>query len=107
MFKFAVVEIKGKQYLTKPDSKLKVDFLGDVKSLNCDKVLLLVGEDKIDIGKPYLSSKITFDVLGKEKGEKLRVAKFHAKANYRKVRGHRSIYSLISPKNGKEKSDVK
>lgn len=98
MFRFAIVEIKGKQYLTKPNTQLKVDYLGDVKNLECDRVLLLVNGENIELGKPYLSSKIVFDVEGEEKGEKIRVAKFHAKANYRKVKGHRAIHSIISHK---------
>lgn len=98
MFKFAVVEIKGKQYLTKPGSELKVDYLGNVKDLECDKVLLLVSDDTLDLGRPYLSSRIVFDVQRAEKGEKIRVAKFHAKANYRRVKGHRAVYSIIAPK---------
>ncbi|MBI2600922.1 50S ribosomal protein L21 [Candidatus Daviesbacteria bacterium] len=90
MLNFAVCEINKKQYLIYPGKKFSVDFLGEgVKSLEAS-VLLLSEDGNIKIGKPYLDKKITLECLGDKRGEKIRVAKFHAKANYRKVTGSRA-----------------
>ncbi len=95
MLDFAVVEIAGRQYKVKPGQKLSVNFLGDVKSLDCDKVLLISEGDKLQIGSPYLKEKLAFDILASTRGKKLRVATYHAKANTRKVKGSRQYNSLV------------
>lgn len=99
MFKYAVVKIAGKQYTVKPDQELKVNSLGDVKELEVSQILMLVGEDgKIQVGTPYLSDSLKFDVISSGRDKKIRVAKFHAKANYRRVRGSRAHYTVVSTK---------
>lgn len=95
MMTYAVVEISGRQYKVTPGKELEVDLLGDIKSLDCDKVLLMVEGDKLEVGNPYLKSKLTFEVLGSERKRKIRVAKYHAKANTRKVTGSRREVSKI------------
>ncbi len=67
-----------------------MDWLGQ-ESKNIEvSTLLLSDEGKIKIGTPYLKDKITLENLGMVRGKKIRVAKFHAKANFRKVTGSRS-----------------
>lgn len=92
---YAIVEISGRQYKVEPGRALSVDFLGDIKTLECDKVMLVSDGSKIELGKPYLKDKLTFDVLGFEKGKKIRVATYHAKANYRRVKGARRVTTTI------------
>ena len=93
--KYAVVEIAGRQYIVEPGRELLVNNLGDIKSLECERVLLLSEGDKLSFGEPYLKEKISFDVLEQVKGKKIRVAKYHAKANTRKVKGSRAVLSKI------------
>ncbi len=95
MLKYAVVEISGRQYKVEPNKPFLVSFLGEVKKMECDKVLLLSDGDKIQVGMPYLKNKLSFDVLNTKKGEKIRVMTYKAKANTRKVRGSRAKYSKI------------
>src|SRR5579884_2942905 len=95
MIKYAVVEIAGRQYLVEPGKEILVNSLGDVKSLECDKVLLLADDKALNIGKPFLKDKLNFEVLEAVKGDKIRVAKYHAKANTRKVKGSRVLMSKI------------
>ncbi len=93
--KYAICEISGKQYLVKPGESLEVDNLGEEKALSVDKVLLMANGDKIEIGKPYLKEIINFEVLENVKKPKIRVATYHAKANYRRVKGFRRQVSRI------------
>lgn len=95
MLNYLVVEIKGKQYQIGPKQKVRVDFLGEVKKIECDKVLLKSEGDKLEIGSPYLKDKVVFDVVENVKADKIRVAKFHAKANTRKVTGFTKKLSVI------------
>lgn len=99
MLNYAICEISGKQYKVIPNQPLEVDLLEDLKTLEVP-VLLLLEDGKIKVGKPYLKEKLTLKLLENTKGEKIRVAKFHAKANYRKVTGSR-------PKRTKVILDVK
>ncbi len=52
-------------------------------------MVLLSQDGKIQLGKPYLKKKLTLKFVQNLKGEKIRVSKFHAKANYRKTTGIR------------------
>lgn len=95
MLNYAVLEISGKQYLVTPNIPLEVDFLGEDKKSFDASVLLSSEGGKLKLGNPYLKEKLSLDVLENLRGEKIRVAKFHAKANYRKVRGHRSKLTKV------------
>ena len=90
MLTYAICEINGKQIKVMPNQPIEVDFLGDGQKKIEAQVLLLSEEGKLSIGTPYLREKLTLDFLDNIKGDKIRVAKFHAKANYRKVIGHRA-----------------
>ena len=89
MFNFAICEISGKQYKLIPNEPFLVDFLGEEEKKIEALVLLLSEGGKVKIGTPFLKEKLTLEVLETVKASKIRVAKFHAKANYRKVSGMR------------------
>lgn len=98
MFDFAICEISGKQYKVEPGKSFEVDWLGDdIKKLEAS-ILLLSEGGKIKVGKPYLKEKLTLEVLETVRSKKIRVAKFHAKANFRKVTGSRTKRTKISVK---------
>ena len=90
MLNYAICEISGKQYKIVPGKTLGVDFQGELDKDIEASVLLLAEDGKIKIGTPYLKEKLTLKRVGNIKGDKIRVSKFHAKANYRKTIGYRS-----------------
>lgn len=94
MLRYAVCEIAGKQYKVLPGKPFEVDFLGEEKEIEA-KVLLLADEQDMKIGTPYLKESLRFSILETKKGDKIRVAKYHPKANSRRVRGFRAKYSQI------------
>lgn len=99
MLNFAICEISGKQYKVLPNKAIEVDYLGEVDKKIEIPILLLSEDGKVTVGNPYLKEKLTLETLATVKAEKIRVAKFHAKANYRKVAGIRPkktkvIYSV-------------
>ena len=95
MLDYTVLEISGKQYLVYPNQPLVVDFLGEDQKKIDVNILLLSEGGKVKLGNPYLKEKLNLDVIENLRGEKIRVAKFHAKANFRKVRGHKSKLTKI------------
>jgi large subunit ribosomal protein L21 len=95
---YAVITTGGKQYKVVAGQKLEVENLGqEVDSkIAFDKVLLLVNGDKVELGKPFISGAVVnAKVLENGKGEKIRVAKFKAKARFRRVTGHRQHITTI------------
>lgn len=98
MINYAICEISGKQYKVVPGKEIEVDFQeGSEKDLDA-KVLLLSKDDKLEIGAPYLKEALTLKYVENGKGPKIRVSKFHAKANYRKTIGHRAkITTFLLP----------
>lgn len=90
MFDFAICEISGKQYKVLPNQPIEVDWLGEINKKIDAQILLLSQNGKMKIGTPYLKEKLSLDYLETVKVNKIRVAKFHAKANFRKVTGSRA-----------------
>lgn len=95
MLNYAICEILGKQYKVIPGKSFKVDYLGeDPKEIEA-KVLLISEDGNVKIGKPYLDETLKLSWVENIKADKIRVAKFHAKANYRRVRGHRAKLTKV------------
>ncbi len=97
---YAVIKTGGKQYRVSKGAILEVDRLeSEGKDIVLSEVLLLSSEGKIRIGKPVLADvKVKATLLENLKGEKIRVAKFKAKAKYRRVMGFRPHISRLEIK---------
>lgn len=93
MLDYSICEIGGKQYKVIPGNPFEVNFQKDeeIKA----NVLLISDGGKLKLGNPYLKETIKLDRVGDTRGKKIRVAKFHAKANYRKVKGHRAKMTKV------------
>lgn len=95
---YAILRSGGKQYKATKDSVITVERLSYNKGekISFDDILLYVDEDgEIKIGKPTLGISIKGTVLEHQKGEKLRIAKFKAKAKYRRVTGYRQYLTKV------------
>ena len=95
MLNYAICQIQGKQYKVIPDKPFQVDWLGKENKDIESNVLLKAEEGKLEIGTPFLKEKMVLKNLGTIAGEKIRVVKFHAKANYRRVTGIRPKYTQL------------
>lgn len=96
--KYAVIEASGSQMVVEEGKPILVDHMdhqtGD--KVEFDRVLLGVDGDHITIGKPVLDGgRVVGEVIKHEKGDKIRVVKFKAKARYRKARGYRHSYTQV------------
>lgn len=106
--KYAVIETGGKQYKVTSGMELEVENLNVSKDADIffDKVLMIVEDDKLELGTPYLPNiKISATVVDSLKGEKIRVAKFRSKSRHRRVMGHRQLLSKV--KIGELKKEAK
>lgn len=95
---YAVVSINGNQYKVSQGEEILLEGAGGEagKKLKFEGVLLVVDGDKMKVGDPRVKgASVTAEVLGQEKGKKLKVFKFKAKSRYRRTRGHRSSYTRV------------
>lgn len=96
--KYAVVVSGGKQYKVAEGDTIAVDRL-NVKandSYTFDRVLLVVDEGTKTVGTPTVEgAAVVAKVLGEKRGRKVRVAKFKAKARYRKVIGFKAMLTSL------------
>jgi large subunit ribosomal protein L21 len=96
---YAITQTSGKQLVVKPGRWYDIDLIsqgniGDFTYLN--KVLLVRNEDKIQVGRPFLSqSRISAKLIQQVKGRKITVLKTKPKKKYTRVQGHRPKYSRI------------
>jgi len=96
--RYAIVETGGKQYRAEEGKALTVDLLpakiGDSVILN--SVLMVVNDDKIEIGSPRLKgASLKTTVVDQIKGKKILVFKYKPKINYRRHTGHRQKYTKL------------
>ena len=93
---YAVIETGGKQYRVEPGTLLEHERIAGINpgsAVTFGKVLLVVTEDGIKVGDPYLAG---VSVKGKVKeegrGDKITVFRYKSKKGYRRTRGHRQPY---------------
>jgi large subunit ribosomal protein L21 len=93
---YAVIETGGKQYRVEKGMVINVDHVLSNALVDFDKVLLYVNESAVDIGNPYVKGMtVSGKVLGDTRGTKIKVRRFKAKSNYRRVRGYRHLFSQV------------
>ena len=95
---YAIIEDSGTQIKVAQGDIIKIDcreFSGT--TISFDKVLFIGGgESSAKIGLPLVAgAKVTAEVLGEERGEKIAVVKFRRRKNYKRMRGHRQDYIKV------------
>ena len=92
----AVIKTGGKQYVVKPGDVLNVEKL-DLEAgaqVTLDAMLTAEGE-KVEIGMPTLSSKVTAEVMEQGRAKKISVVKYKPKVRYTRRVGHRQPFTKI------------
>ena len=95
---YAIIRSGGKQYKVYKESIFTVErLLSRVgEKILLDDILLYVKDGKVNIGKPKaIGVSVKGTVLNHPKGEKIRIAKFKAKAKYRRVTGYRQYLTKV------------
>jgi large subunit ribosomal protein L21 len=95
---YAVIETGGKQYRVAEGDKLHVEKL-DVEtgaSVDLDKVLMIADGDSIKLGKPFIDgTKVTAEVAGHGRGDKVKIIKFRRRKHHMKHQGHRQWFTEL------------
>lgn len=96
---YVIIQVSGKQYIVKPGRWYNIDFLSN-SAINdilfIQKILLIKSNNKIQIGKPFLTNAVLpVRIIAQPKGNKLNVLKTKPKKGYTRTLGHRSKYTRI------------
>lgn len=95
---YAIIEDSGSQIKVAQGDIIKVD-LREVSgaTLSFDKVLFIGGgEASAKIGQPLIAgAKVTGEILGEFRDDKIAVVKFRRRKNYKRMKGHRQDYLKV------------
>ena len=94
---YAVIKTGGKQYRVEEGQTLLVERLPDEPGATIDLTPLLLagdGDPVLDAAK-LAKSPVKAEIVGHERGKKLRVFKFKPKRGYKKRTGHRQELTRI------------
>jgi len=89
---YAILKIGGKQYKVAAKDVIEVNKLKAEKDekLTLDKVLLVGGGKKIEVGKPYVDgASVEAEVIGHTKAKKVLIYKYLRRKDAHKKTGHR------------------
>ena len=95
---FAVFESGGKQHRVTEGEVVRLERLdGDPgDNIEFERVLIVVEGDNVSVGSPYLDGgKVTGEVVGQGRDDKVRVVKFKRRKNYLRRAGHRQHYTEV------------
>ena len=98
---YAVIETGGKQYKVAPGDVLRVETLDAKKGdmIEIKDVYMIADGDTVSVGKPLLTTaKVTAEVMGDGRGEKLLIFKHRRRKGYRRTNGHRQNFTSIKVK---------
>jgi len=91
---YAVIRTGGKQYRVSPGDVLKIESVASGSpTVEFSEVLAVSGEAG-SIAKPA-SAKVTAEVLGQGRGDKILVFHFKRKKQYKKLQGHRQNFTEV------------
>lgn len=93
---FAIMQAGGKQYRVNEGDVLRLEKLAAEVGESVELPVLLLGGEALKVGQPIVEgASVTAEVLSHDRGEKMRIYKFKAKANYRRHRGHRQPFTEV------------
>ena len=98
---YAVIKSGGKQHRVEPGEVLKLEKLEVAEGETVDfNDVMMVGEGSdIKIGSPYVEGgKVTAEVVGHGRGDKVSIIKMKRRKHYRRQAGHRQWFTEVKIK---------
>ena len=95
---YAIIVDGGHQYKVEEGQSLEIDFreVEPGSEITFDRVLAVSDGENFRLGQPLVAgAKVTANVVGESKGDKLVVQKFRRRKNMRRRTGHRQKYVAV------------
>lgn len=98
MTKKAVISTGGHQYIVSEGDTIEVELIKAEKTTSFEPLLIIDG-DKTTVGTPTVGSvKVTADIVGTIRSDKVTAIRYKAKKRVNKTRGHRQSLTQIKIK---------
>jgi large subunit ribosomal protein L21 len=95
---FAVFESGGKQHRVTEGEVVELELLDAApgEAVEFDKVMSLTDGADTVVGAPYVGdARVRGEVVGHDRGDKVRIYKFRRRKNYRRQGGHRQWFTSV------------
>jgi large subunit ribosomal protein L21 len=95
---YAIIRTGGKQYRVEPGDVVRLERLeAEIgASVTLDDVLLVGGEDDVQVGAPRLeNAAVVGTVVEQGRDRKIRVFKHKRRKHYRRTKGHRQSFTAV------------
>jgi large subunit ribosomal protein L21 len=95
---FAVFKSGGKQHRVSEGEVVRLELIDAEPgaSLEFDEVMLVAEGDNVTVGAPYVAGgKVTGEVVGHDRHDKIRIIKFRRRKHYMRRAGHRQWYTDV------------
>ena len=95
---YAIIRTGGKQYRVTAGDSIEVEKLpqGVGEQVELDQVLLLTDGSNVHVGQPLVQgARVRATVTRQALGRKVIVFKYKNKNRYRRLRGHRQLYTRL------------
>jgi large subunit ribosomal protein L21 len=95
---YAVFKSGGKQHRVAEGDVIKLEKLevatGD--KIEFDQVLMVANGEDVKVGAPLVEGgKVTAEVVGHGRGDKIRIVKFRRRKHFKKQQGHRQWFTQV------------
>ena len=95
---YAVIVSGGKQHRVVEGEVLKLEKIEEAAgaTISFDQVLMVGAGADVKIGAPYVAnSKVTAEIIGHGRADKVKIIKFRRRKHYRKQQGHRQWFTEV------------
>jgi large subunit ribosomal protein L21 len=95
---YAIIRTGGKQYRVEPGDVVRLERLAAEigASVTLDDVLLVGGQDDVQVGAPRLeNAAVVGTVVEQGRDRKIRVFKHKRRKHYRRTKGHRQSFTAV------------
>jgi large subunit ribosomal protein L21 len=96
--RFAVIQAQGLQFRVAKDEEHIMPHMGREpgEEIVVDRVLLISDEDGVQVGRPLVEGAVVLmQVIGDEKGDKIRVGTYKRRKKYRRKIGYRDTLTRV------------
>ncbi|TAJ25308.1 MAG: 50S ribosomal protein L21 [Planctomycetota bacterium] len=96
---YAIIQDRTRQLTVREDEIVDLDWHSGWKAgdkISFDQVLVVGKEGTVKVGRPLVAgAKVSAEVIGEKRGEKLVVFRFRRRKNVRRKRGHRQDFTSV------------
>ena len=87
---YAIIETGGKQEKVSVGDLLNIELIPNKKDVTFAHILMLADGEKVEVGQPYVKgAKVSAQVVGQIREEKIISFKYRRRKSSRRIHGHR------------------